>query len=217
MRCFDGIDNIFWDFDGTLCDSAADIRDSWRATFAELGLDVPHFDRVYRVGPPLSEAAPLLFPDLDEAAVARICDVYRRHYCTCGYPKSRPYPGVDALLEKFRAEGKKQFLATNKNAAPLEQLVGKFGWDGIFTELLNRDTLPPGETQKSCLLRQALDKYSLDPRRSAMVGDTPIDVAAGKAAGLVTIAATYGYGTREELESSRPDRWISREDLEKTL
>ena len=49
MKCFEGIDNIFFDFDGTLCDTAGDIMDSWRTAFAELELDVPLFEQVYRV------------------------------------------------------------------------------------------------------------------------------------------------------------------------
>ncbi len=217
MKCFENIDNIFFDFDGTLCDTEGDIRASWRAAFAELKLDVPEFDRVYRVGPPTEVAARIIFPDADEDFIRRICAVYRRHYYTSGYPKSRAYPGVDAMLAKLRAEGKKLFILTNKNAEPLKRIVGKLGWDGVFAELLNRDLMPSGENGKPYLIRLTLEKYGLDPRRSAMVGDAATDIAAGKAAGVVTVAATYGYGAGDELEASGADRTLSLDELKEML
>ena len=217
MKCFDGIDNIFFDFDGTLCDTEADIRDSWRAAFAELKVAAPHFDEVYRIGPPTEVAAHLIFPDADDEFIRRLCEVYRKSYYSSGYPKSRAYPGVDAMLAKLKGEGKKLFIATNKNCAPLKELIGKLGWDGIFVELLNRDMLPLQFYRKSELLRRALEKFALDPRKSAMVGDAATDVAAGREAGVVTVAATYGYGDPDELKTSGADRTLSLEDVKEYL
>jgi len=217
MKCFDGLDNLFFDFDGTLCDTEADIRDAWRAAFADLKLEVPHFDEVYRIGPPTEVAARIIFPDADDELLREVCRVYRGHYYTSGYPKSLPYPGVDAMLARLRAEGRKLFIATNKNGEPLRQLVDKLGWSGVFVELLNRDMLPPGPIRKSHLLRRALEKYRLDSRRSAIVGDAATDIVAGKEAGLVTVAATYGYGDPDELKASGPDRMLSQDDVREYL
>ena len=217
MKCFEGIDNIFFDFDGTLCDTEADIRDSYRAAFAELGLDAPRFEACYRIGPPTEVAARIIFPDADDDFIRRVCAVYRRHYYSSGYPKSHAYPGAGAMLAKLRAEGKKLFILTNKNFSPLRELVGKLGWDGIFAELLNRDMMPSGEGGKPYLIRMALEKYRLDPRRTAMVGDAATDIAAGKEAGVVTVAATFGYGDPDELNASDPDRILSLEDMREYL
>ena len=217
MKCFGDIDNIFFDFDGTLCDTEADIRDSWHAAFAELGVDAPHFDEVYRIGPPTEIAARLIFPDADDAFIRRLCEVYRKSYYNSGYPKSVAYPGVDAMLDRLKGEGKKLFIATNKNHSPLKELVGKLGWDGIFVELLNRDMMPLRLYRKSELLRRALEKYALDPRRTAMVGDAATDIVAGKEAGVVTVAADYGYGDPDELNASGADRTLSLEDLKEYL
>ena len=45
----------FFDFDGTLCDTEADIKSAWRAALRNLGRDCPHFDSVYRTGPTLDQ------------------------------------------------------------------------------------------------------------------------------------------------------------------
>ena len=213
MKCFAGIDHIFFDFDGTLCDTAGDIMDSWRAAFAELKLDVPHFEQVYHVGPPTETAARVIFPDADDEFIRRVCRVYRQSYYNSTYPKSLAYPGVDAMLAKLKQEGKTLFVATNKNGEPLGRLIDKLGWGEFFTEQLNRDMLPPGPIRKSLLLRRTLEKYRLDPRRSAMVGDAAADIAAGKEANVVTVAVTYGYGTPEELAASGADWMLSLEEV----
>ena len=56
--------HIFMDLDGTLFRSEEDIRGAWRATLAELKLDCPHFDRVFRVGPSLQAMTEELFPGM---------------------------------------------------------------------------------------------------------------------------------------------------------
>ncbi len=77
--------------------------------------------------------------------------------------------------------------------------------------------LPLEEYRKSRLLSRTLEKYGLDPRRSAMVGDAATDIAAGKEAGVVTVAATYGYGDLDELNASGADRMLSIEEVRECI
>ncbi len=213
MKCFENIDNIIFDFDGTLCESEADIKASWRKAILELKLDPARFERVYRTGPPTEESARSFFPDADDDLIRRLCEVYWGIYRSCGYPLSRPYPGVEAMMDRLAVAGKRLFLATNKTEIPLGKLLAKFGWEKRFEAVMNRSMLPPGETAKACLLRMAIEKYALDPRRTAMVGDTIIDIVAGKAAGVVTVGATYGYGSVEELRAAGTDRWLTMDEI----
>ena len=199
MDLFTDIDNIFFDFDGTLCDTAEDIKAAWRAAIAEMKLDPSRFERVYRIGPPTAESARSFFPDADETLIERLCDAYWKRYWSSDYPCSHAYPGVDAMLKKLKAAGRRLYIATNKNGFPLRRLVEKLGWSDIFDELLHRDLLPPGETEKAYLVREVIRRERLDPRRSAMVGDTSLDIAAGRAAGIAVVAVDYGYGFAEEL------------------
>jgi len=211
MDIFADIDNIFFDFDGTLCDTADDIRAAWRAAIAELKLDPSRFERIYRIGPPTVESARSFFPDADDALIRELCEAYWRRYWSSDYPRSHAYPGVDAMLKKLKATGRRLFIVTNKNGFPLRKLVDKLGWNGLFAELLDRDMLPAGETEKGYLIREVLRRDRLDPRRSAVVGDTALDVNAGKSAGILTVAVDYGYGCREELAGA--DRFMTLEDV----
>ncbi len=211
MGLFKDIDNIFFDFDGTLCDTAEDIKSAWRAAIAELKLDPGRFERIYRIGPPTAESARSFFPDADDALIGRLCDAYWKRYWSSDYPRSHAYPGIDAMLKKLKSSGRRLYIVTNKNGFPLRRLIAKLNWSDLFDELLDRDKLPSGETEKSYLIGQVVRRERLDPGRSAMVGDTAPDIAAGKAVGFMTVAADYGYGFAEELADA--DRIMTLDDV----
>ena len=61
------VDVCFFDFDGTLGDTRNGICNAWKQTIAELGVECPDFDRLFRVGPPVDMMAKLLFPEASEA------------------------------------------------------------------------------------------------------------------------------------------------------
>lgn len=215
IKDFDGFDNLFFDFDGTLCESEGDLKATWRATFIERGLDLARFEAGYRTGPPTEANARSFFPEADDEFIAELCKHYRAKYYTSDYPLTVPYPGIDALLRRLKKHGKRVFMATNKNEVPLGRILNKFGWSGLFDAVLCRDMLPPGESDKAYLIRECLRERGLDPERSAMVGDTELDIRAGHHAGIAAILVTWGYGAAAELEKTEhPEYLLAFEDMQ---
>ena len=53
----------FFDFDGTLCDTEEDIKNAWRATIRELGLDLAPFEMLYVTGPSLDDMVRTMWPE----------------------------------------------------------------------------------------------------------------------------------------------------------
>ena len=208
-------DNLFFDFDGTLCESEGDLKATWRETFNELGLDIARFEAGYRTGPPTEANARSFFPEADDAFIADLCRHYRAKYYTSSYPLTAPYEGIDTLLRRLKANGKRVFMATNKNEVPLGRILDKFGWKELFDAVLCRDMLPPGESDKAYLIRECVRERGLDPERSAMVGDTELDIRAGHNAGIAAILVTWGYGNAAELEKTeRPEYLLTFEDMQ---
>ena len=198
----------FFDFDGTLCDTEADIKRAWRAALRELGRDCPQFDAVYRTGPTLDQVTYMLFDDATPELVEQIRARFKVCYDQCGFPETKPYPWVPAWLAALKAEGCHLYVATNKRYSPMGALMRKMGWEDLFDGYYSFDMYAGEKLTKAALLGRVLAERGIDPSDAVMVGDTRGDVEAGKAAGLYTIGCTWGYGTRAELEGADERRDI---------
>ena len=192
----------FFDFDGTLCDTEADIKSAWRVALRNLGRDCPHFDRVYRTGPTLDQVVYMLFDDATPALVNAVKAQFRTCYDAGGFPATHPYPWVPAWLADLKRRGCRIYVATNKRWNPTRLLMAKLGWDVLFDGYYSFDMFPGGPLTKAELLTEAMRQRGIAPADAVMVGDTKGDVTAGVAAGMYTIGCTWGYGTREELEGA---------------
>ena len=192
----------FFDFDGTLCDTEADIKAAWRAALKAIGRDCPQFDAVYRTGPTIDQVTHALFSDATPVLVEQIRAHFKTFYDACGFPQTRPYPWIPAWLAALKAQGGHLYVATNKRYAPMGALMRKMGWLDLFDGYYSFDMYPGERLPKADLLRRVMAARGIAPADAVMVGDTRGDVEAGKAAGLYTIGCTWGYGTREELEGA---------------
>ena len=204
----------FFDFDGTLCDTEADIKAAWRAALRNLGKDCPQFDRVYRTGPTLEQVAYMLFEDATPALVDAIKEQFRTCYDGSDFPSTRPYKWVPAWLENLKRQGCRIYIATNKRWNPTRILVKKLGWDVLFDGCYSFDSfldsgvaaVHPGAPRRALtkaeLLSEVMRLRGIDSADAVMVGDTKGDVSSGAAAGMHTIGCTWGYGAREELEEA---------------
>ena len=192
----------FFDFDGTLCDTEADIKVAWRAALRDLGRDCPQFDSVYRTGPTLDQIAYELFDDATPELVERIRTLFKSSYDASGNPLTAPYPWVPAWLADLKAAGAHLYVATNKRFSPMGALMRKMGWEELFDGYYSFDMYPGERLKKHELLLRVMRERGISPDDAVMVGDTKGDVDAGKAAGLYTIGCTWGYGSRDELEGA---------------
>ena len=205
----------FFDFDGTLCDTEADIKSAWRAALRNIGRDCPHFDRVYRTGPTLDQVVYMLFDDATPALVDAVKAQFRTCYDAGGFPATRPYPWVPGWIADLKRQGCHVYVATNKRWNPTHILMEKLGWDSLFDGSFTVDmfvdpsakaatsaALPKRSLTKAELLTEVMRERGIAPSDAVMVGDTKGDVVSGTAAGMYTIGCTWGYGTREELEGA---------------
>lgn len=191
----------FFDFDGTLCDTEADIKSAWRAALRNLGRDCPHFDRVYRTGPTLDQVVYMLFDDATPELVDAVKAQFRTCYDAGGFPATRPYPWVPGWIADLKRQGCHVYVATNKRWNPTSILMEKLGWDVLFDGFYSFDMFA-NPLSKAELLAEVMRQRGIDPADAVMVGDTKGDVTSGAAAGMYTIGCTWGYGTREELEGA---------------
>lgn len=191
-----------FDFDGTLVDSVALIRESMRhATRTVLGVQPPDDVLMQGVGRPLVDQMRELDPDRAVDLVA----VYRQHNLAHHADLLRPYLGVDAMLAGLRGRGLAVAIVTSKMRDALElglEHVPLGAFDAIVTcEDTERHKPDPAPVAHCLALLGA------DPGDAVYVGDAPFDVRAGRSAGVATAAAMWGTAfAPAALRAERPDR-----------
>lgn len=192
----------FFDLDGTLADTEADIKACWRKTIVDLGLDEDPFDRLYVTGPSIDEVIRTLYPEqYSPELVEKISEGFSSHYDTEGFPLTREYPGVLDEVRRIKASGAKVFIATNKRYGALRLMAAHFGWDALFDDLYAGDMHkdgPIGKLRKPELLALKMKEQGARPDECVMVGDTINDFEAARANGILSIAVTWGYGKADE-------------------
>lgn len=193
-----------FDLDGTLLDTADDVVGTLVEVIREHGFSGSNVTSSIVVGPPLSESIARACPDADEATAASILTEYRARYNVSTYPNTRFYPGIVDLLDGLAAEGIPLFVATNKITEPAQRVLKHFHILDRFAEAISMDH-EPGRTLSKCdMIRTLVERHQLDERTTVMIGDTPLDINGGREAGVLTMAALYGYGSRESLLAARP-------------
>lgn len=196
---------VLFDLDGTLIDTAADLLGTLDDVRAELGLPACAASL-----PPAVAARggrgilALGFPH-DPDAVERLLPRYLELYGARLARLSRPYAGIEAMLDALAARGVAVAIVTNKPQALAAALLQQIGWGARFGVLVGGDTLTVRKPAPEPVWH-ACAALGIDPAHAAMVGDDERDIQAGRAAGCgATIAVAYGY-----LEPGvRADQWAA--------
>lgn len=196
---------ILFDLDGTLTESGEGITKSVQYALEKLGRPEPDLDklRVF-VGPPLLEQF-MMYADLDEETARQAVTLYRERYSVTGLYENRPYPGVVDMLKELRQKGYILAVSSSKPEHFVQKVLDYFDLTQYFHEIVGSE-MNGTRTKKSDVIEETLLRLNMQNRREQvlMVGDKEHDVFGAREAGLECIAVSYGYGTMEELEGSRP-------------
>jgi phosphoglycolate phosphatase len=204
---------LLFDLDGTLVDSHAEICAALAQALATLKFSVPQ-SRVEQLvdGSSLEviwdalSADPLTAPGPD-VDFTLLTQRYREHYMRDLGHASALYPGVIPLLDALANEAHKPRCAvvSNKQTASVVPLLARLGIHSYFEQALGCGGTSIAAKPAPDLLLSAANLMQCEPARCAMIGDTSLDVLAGKRAGMFTIALSHGMGTRQSLVDAGAD------------
>lgn len=196
------IEGVLFDLDGTLLDSAPDLYAALVAQCAEEGMDPPPYAPVRQV---VSRGARAVlrcaFAERGEPAVEALVPRYLQLYQQGMVQQTAAFEGIDDLLARIEARGLRWGIVTNKAAYLTDELVELVGWTARASTVISGDTLPVKKPDPAPVLL-ACKQSGLTPSRTFFVGDDRRDVQAGAAAGLFTVAVTWGY-----LDGGDPHTW----------
>lgn len=192
---------MFFDLDGTLADSARDIHDALTTLCQEQGITVPAYEHVREVVSRGARAILRTAVGNNEVAVEAMLPRLLEIYAATGMANTRVFPGIDALLEKLEAHGMRWGVVSNKNADLVGLVLRKLGYASRVAAMVGGDTLPQRKPDPAPLLH-ACWLAGVDPAYCVYVGDDPRDILAGRATGMYTVAAAWGY-----LDGADPAAW----------
>jgi len=196
---------VLFDLDGTVIDSGDIILASMRHAAREvLGAEPADEELMAAVGGPGLEAQmQALAPD----RVDELVSVYRAH----NEPLHEGLvccDGIDDVLVRMKDEGRRLGIVTAKRRKTVELAFAQVPIAHLFETVVGGDETERHKPDPEPLLL-ALERMNAEPEEAAYVGDAPFDVRAAKAAGIFSVAVTWGgIHTRERLEEEEPDALV---------
>lgn len=187
---------ILFDLDGTLTDSGEGIMHCTELTLAHYNLPIPtRAELRCIVGPPLKDSFLRFGIPADELDSA--VEYYRKHYIAVGQFENFPYPGIQELLAKLKAEGNKLYVATSKPEEMSKNILNHFDLAQHF-EIICGAVSDHNRSTKEAVIEHLLTQLE-NKDELVMVGDTIYDVKGAAYHGIPCIAVTWGYGIVEDM------------------
>ncbi len=192
---------IVFDLDGTLLDTLVDLANAANDCLIAEGLP-PHDVEAYRIF--VGDGVPMLMRrivpaehhavDLLERCVARFNETYERRW----REQSRPYPGIEPLLEELRVRNVPVAVLSNKpqefTRKCTDFFFGSYPFRVVFGARPGVPRKPsPEAAWEICQMLQVA------PGEAAYVGDSSVDMQTAAAAGMPAVGVSWGFRERAEL------------------
>lgn len=204
-----GWDAVLFDLDGTLADTVELILRSYRHTMrAHLGAAPPDADWIATMGRPLAHQMRAFARDAAEAE--RMRATYVAHQQEPHDDLVTAYPGVREMVAELERHGTPIAVVTSKRRGLAGRTLARCGIEGAFAVTVGADDVARPKPDPEPVLAALAALGVTAPGRALLVGDSPWDVRAGRAAGTRTAAVLWGPFAREALAPERPDYVVER-------
>jgi pyrophosphatase PpaX len=179
---------VLFDLDGTLIDSGEIILSSFRhATQTVLEREIPDEVLAAAVGGSNIYDQMRAF---DEEHVDELVRVYREHNEPL-HDDLVAFEGVERVLERLKSEGRQLGIVTAKRRRTVDLAFAILPLERYFDAVVTAEQTEHHKPHPEPVLT-ALERLGSEPADAAFVGDSPFDMGAGKAAGVFTVAVSWG-------------------------
>jgi len=205
---------VLFDLDGTLVDSAPDLAGACNEMRAERGLAPLPYERLRRmVGSGARGMVGVAFGLVPESpGYVELRDEFLARYEARMTRETKVFDDMVPVLAWLEREGLPLGIVTNKATRFAVPLVAALGLAQRAAALVCGDTVAHAKPHPAPLL-EAARRLDLAPEHCAYVGDDRRDVDAGRAAGMLTVVAAWGYlGEGDAPEAWGADHLIARPD-----
>lgn len=191
---------IIFDLDGTLVNSAPDIRTVLNGSLAKFGLPPVSLEKLYSIlGDGAYNLVDRAVPADKKQLVKAVYDDYVPAYAAWDNSATALYEGEAEALTRLKAAGVKLAVLSNKpqdaTLAVCTQKLGGFGFDMVLGQ--GRFPLKPDPAGALYIIEQ----LGVKKDECVFTGDGETDFLTAKNAGIACISALWGFRSRERLAS----------------
>jgi phosphoglycolate phosphatase len=208
---------VMFDLDGTLIETAPEIADAVNDTLSHLDLPLVTLQQVNDwIGHGTHTLLVSALADAMQTSTASIHawdglshasvvfnDFYQQR---CG-TRSYLYPHVRSVLTELAEKGVRLGVVTNKEGRFTQTVLKAHAMQDTFDIVISGDTLPVKKPNPAGI-QHCLDRFGVKAEESIFIGDSSIDAATAKNAGVRVWLLPYGYNMGESVHASHPDRVI---------
>jgi HAD superfamily hydrolase (TIGR01509 family) len=194
---------VLFDVDGTLVDTVDLHAKAWVEALEHFGVEADFGDIRLQIGKGGDQLLPgLIPPEMVEQQAEEIqtfrSDLFKRKYMS----QVRAFPGVRDLFERIRASGQRIVLASSGHAEEVETHKATANIADLIDDATSSEDAERSKPFPD-IFEAAFAKLGLEQRADAMViGDTPYDAEAARAAGLASIGVLCGGFTEQALRQA---------------
>ena len=199
---------LIFDLDGTLTDTAQDIADainyalkpfgqkkySVEETKAMVGSGISKLLESLLPASPTQDGA-IRGPSAKEIVINRFLEYYSEHLLD----NTKTYPYVKETLSKLG--NYKKAVVSNKRETLSKSILEGLGIFEFFDIVFGSDSVPEKKPSPVPIL-DLMKRFDIPKNETIIIGDSNYDVEAGRAAGIRTVAVTYGFRSREVLKDA---------------
>ncbi len=200
--CFD---TLIFDLDGTLLHTLPDLVVLTNAALQDQGFPARTEEEIHSfvgngVQALMYQAVPsTATPEQAETAMRR----WKELYPIIGNKLTAPYPHIPEVLAKLKEQGVHLGVLSNKFDQGVQDVINLY-LPGIFEVIHGESETIPRKPDPTGLLR-TIEELGSTPARTAYVGDSGVDVAVARNAGVFSIGVSWGYHDAEQLKEKEAD------------
>lgn len=198
---------VIFDLDGTLLNTIADLAAATNYALTQFGYPT-HPTDAYRffVGNGINKLFERALPEEERTPenVIRIRSKFVPYYNIHNADLSRPYPGIEELLNLLQQHHLQLAVASNKYQEATAKLIGQYFPAIHFTAVFGqRDNVPTKPDPQ--VVNEIIQMAGVSKEEVVYIGDSGVDMQTGCNAGVTTIGACWGFRPKSELEEFHPD------------
>ncbi len=200
---------IIFDLDGTLLNTLEDLKDSTNYALSSCELPERTLEEVRTfVGNGVHRLIERAVPEGTKATqIQKVFDVFRAHYLAHCQDKTRPYDGIEEILQYLKEHGFRVAIVSNKSDIAVKELAAHYFNGYIDIAVGEKEGVRRKPAPDTVL--EVLRLLETDASEALYVGDSEVDWETAKNAEIDCVAVTWGFRSAEELEKLHPKYLIT--------